>query len=449
MNTTNNQNNPDKWKNKYFDLLEENETLEKSHQKKEDLLCKTISRISHATSGFNKNLDPYLKSIKEQVGKDIILEQLAPELDKFSKAVMQLEEINTTQEEDDINTIDFETISSNLHNILDQSEIPTKFEPHVQELKQKLQNGISPAIILEETVSLLFEIKKYLQSEQQDIASFLTQVTDQLADLGVKASGAYSATKATAEKRNLFDETVSSQFVELQESSENETELEPLKILIRTRLDNISQQIQKHQSQENIERNQAQHELEALTNTIISMEKESLLLKDKLIIAHEKAIHDPLTGLPNRLAYDKQLITELSRWKRYQTPLSLLIWDIDHFKKINDSYGHKAGDKTLILIANLLSKHCRETDFVSRFGGEEFTMLLSNTDAKSSLVAANKMRQVIEKTAFNSGGTKISITLSCGITQFIESDTEKSAFERADKALYDAKKNGRNQCVIG
>ena len=449
MDTAFKQNNPDKWKNKYFDLIEENETLENASKEKEELLCKTIRRLSHVATGFNESLDPYLQSIKEQVSKDINIEQLQPELAKFSKAVMALEEINTVPEEQDVDIFDTETLRDNLYNILDQSEIPIKFEPEVQELKQKLHSNISPAIILKETVSLLFEIKKHLQSEQQDIASFLTQVTDQLADIGVKVSGAYSTTKTSEKKRNLFDQTVSTQFIELQEYSESATELEPLKNLIHSRLDIISQQIQDHQAQEKLERSQGQQELEALSNKIKKMEEESLQLKDKLIIAHKKAIHDSLTGLPNRLAYHNQLTTELARWRRYQTPLSLLIWDIDHFKIINDTYGHKAGDKTLILIAKLLSEHCRTTDFVSRFGGEEFTMLLSNTDAKSALLAANKIREVMEKTAFNSNGAKLSITLSCGVTQFTESDTEKSAFERADKALYEAKNKGRNRCIIG
>ena len=447
MDTTIKENNPDKWKNKYYDLIEENETLENASKAKEELLCKTIKRLSHVATGFNESLDPYLQNIKEQVSKDINIEQLQPELAKFSKAVMALEEIKTVSE--DVGIFDTETLRNNLHNILDQSEIPIKFEPEVQELKKKLYSNISPAIILKETVSLLFEIKKHLQSEQQEIASFLTQVTDQLADIGVKVSGAYSITKASEKKRNLFDQTVSSQFIELQEYSESATELEPLKNLIHSRLDIISQQIQNHQTQEQLERSQGQQELEVLSNKIKKMEEESLQLKDKLIIAHKKAIHDSLTGLPNRLAYDNQLATEIARWRRYQTPLSLLIWDIDYFKKINDTYGHKAGDKTLILIANLLSEHCRATDFVSRFGGEEFTMLLSNTDAKSALLAANKIREVMEKTAFNSNGAKLSITLSCGVTQFTESDTEKSAFERADKALYEAKNKGRNQCLVG
>jgi diguanylate cyclase len=138
----------------------------------------------------------------------------------------------------------------------------------------------------------------------------------------------------------------------------------------------------------------------------------------------------------------------MARWKRYHSALSLIIWDIDRFKNINDSYGHKAGDKVLLLIAKQLSDHSRATDFISRFGGEEFTMLLPNTDGQSALILANQLRQIVEKTGFNAGGASVDITISCGITEFIPNDTDETAFERADKALYQAKEQGRNRCCL-
>jgi diguanylate cyclase len=235
----------------------------------------------------------------------------------------------------------------------------------------------------------------------------------------------------------------------LQESSKNATNLEPLKQLIHSRLVDIQQQFQQHNIQEQTERNKTHDQLKSLTEKINGLKRESSLLKNKLNTARDQATRDSLTSLPNRLAYDERIIAELARAKRYKHPLSILIWDIDLFKQINDNFGHKAGDKTLALIAKLLSQHCRESDFVSRYGGEEFTMLLSDTDSQSALQTANKIRHIIEKTAFHSSGKKISITISCGITQVIEDDTPESAFIRADNALYQAKNNGRNQCIIG
>lgn len=493
------QNNPDKWKDKYFDLLDENEIHESEQQEKEALLCKTIIRLSLATTGFNKQLDPYLLGIRKQLKNGLKSEQLKVELERFSSALMTLDETVPGDEKADasilfnflfhhfpehktelqkieakfendeypnaqylliavndfidslqkiepisecltIDAIDSNKIIDQIQALLAGTEVPAQFESQAKQLKNNLDNQEPVENVLGETIGLLLKIKNHLQSEQQEMAEFLAKLTEQLSELEIRATGAHSAVS----EGNLLDQSVSTQVYELQESSKKATKLEPLKQLINSRLSEIALQIQ----QQETERQTAQQELEALTSKISDIEHESLLLKNKLDTAQEKARHDPLTGLANRLAYTERLETEFLRWKRYQTPLSLLIWDIDLFKQINDTYGHKAGDKTLVLIAKLLTHYCRETDFVSRFGGEEFTMLLSNTDSEAALIAANKLREVIEKTAFNSGGKKISITISCGITQFTNDDSPESAFTRADKALYEAKNNGRNQCIV-
>ncbi len=505
-------NTTDKWKSKYFELLDENEIFEKSRKNSEDLLCKTIVRLSLASTGFNKDLDPYLLRIRKQLKKGLKSELLKVELENFSNALMTLNdsvsedsvadasllfeflsqhfpeqkneiqriEVKFTKNEfpnaqylfiaindfidsiqsisslDNIavsniqnDAIDSKLVNTHLQHLLDNLDIPLQFESQAQKLKDQLYNNSAIDIALDETVSLLLNIKKHFHSEQQELAKFLAQLTEHLSELGKQASGAQSVTNSSLQNQKQLAQTVTSQVKDLQLSSKKETQLEPLKQLIHNRLAEIALHIEKHQVEEEIERIKVDQELESLTKRIKDMEKESVSLNDKLDVAHYRASHDPLTQLPNRLAYDERLETELARWKRYQSPLSIIIWDIDWFKNINDNFGHKAGDKTLILIAKLLSNYCRETDFVSRFGGEEFTMLLSDTDAQSACQTANKLRKVIEKTAFNSNGKKISITISCGITQFIQDDTGLSAFNRADAALYKAKNNGRNQCVIG
>ena len=140
---------------------------------------------------------------------------------------------------------------------------------------------------------------------------------------------------------------------------------------------------------------------------------------------------------------------EVKYCKRYKTPLTLIIWDIDHFKRINDAYGHKAGDKTLELVARLMLNNCRETDFIARYGGEEFVMLLPNVCAEQALIAAEKIRHVISQTDFNYNGESVELTISCGISDFKESDLQHDeVFNRADNALYQSKENGRNQCAV-
>jgi len=498
-----------KWKEKYLNLLDEQEQSTESYKEKEDLLCKTIVRLTIATTGLDPLLDPYLLSIRDQLRNGINSNALKDELERFTNAVAQLKHPAQSQsvetdllfdfllqqytneqqqsllkslrkkaetvkfddpnqlfiaileaiEPDGVpapnilaNHIDIEIVSRQLLLLLEGIEIPSIFDQQVQVAKQLLsaptQNSTAFESILEKSFKLLLKIKQHSQSEQQDIDKFLSHITEQLAALDISVMGASTAAQQSAESRDRHDQSVSEQMEELKLSSTNATKLEPLKGIINTRLANIAKEIQEHNQKEALQRQKTQQQLDDLVDKIKDMESESSELKSKLKIANTQAFRDTLTGLPNRHAYNERLATELARWKRYRSPLSLIIWDIDHFKSINDSYGHKAGDKVLLLIAKQLSDHSRETDFISRFGGEEFTMLLPNTDSQSALVLANQLRHTIEKTGFNASGASVTITISCGVTEFILDDTDETAFERADQALYQAKQEGRNRCCM-
>ncbi len=504
MTLFNKKNTADKWEKKYFSLLDEHDALEKTYQDNESLLCKTITRLCLASTGFNTALDPYLKRIRKQLKNGLKNDSLKQELEDFSNALMTLDEHSAEKNDGDPTLLfdflnrhyphrktEFErvlreyqnhhsatiqdlllalhelideeqsvvteihqsieddpVIKNQLIHLLENTEIPEQFCEQAEQLKIRLQSEDALAEVLESTFSLLLAIKKYFQSEQQEMAVFLSDLTKQLTELGQKAAGTTASTLKTNRKRNLLDQSFSEQMIDLRQSSATATELEPLKQLVSSRLESITRHLQEHQRQEQKERDHNQQTLQELTDTIKHLEKEAGILKSKLEVAHNQAIRDPLTGLPNRLGYDERLVVEIARMHRYQTPLSMIIWDIDYFKKINDTFGHKAGDKTLVIIANLLAENCRETDFISRFGGEEFTMLLPDTDAQSAFVIAEKLRNTIEKTGFNSSGNKIQITISCGISQFTNEDSGDTVFKRADQALYKAKKNGRNQCII-
>ncbi len=502
----------DKWKEKYLNLLE----AEDAYKEKEELLCKTIIRLSIATAGLDPLLDPHLQRIRDHLKNGIDNHTLKAELENFTSAVTHIKQAASQIQPIDASLLfDFlfrqytaETQQSSLHQLkgkseqnrfatpdqlftaileaidaeyadnttsasiefashidanivsrqllllLEDIEIPDALDQQAQTVKQLLatSNQLPPALafetVLDQSVNLLLRIKQHSQSEQQDFNKFLSYITEQLAALGQTVNGASTAAQESAENRNKLDQSVSEQMKKLQLSSTNATKLEPLKKAISNRLANIAKEIQEHNQKEAIQRQKTQQQLDYLTVRIKDIESESSDLKSKLKIANTQALRDTLTGLPNRNAYNERLESELARWKRYHSPLSLIIWDIDHFKDINDRYGHKAGDKVLLLIAKQLSEHSRETDFISRFGGEEFTMLLPNTNAQSALILADQLRQTIEQTGFNARGNSVAITISCGITEFIEGDTDETAFDRADHALYQAKQQGRNRCCI-
>jgi len=179
------------------------------------------------------------------------------------------------------------------------------------------------------------------------------------------------------------------------------------------------------------------------------MEANEKAINASLAEERQRAVTDTLTGLPNREAYNQKLFDEMQRWQRYKHPLSLAVIDIDFFKKINDGYGHQTGDKVLKVVAHFVSKKLREIDFIARFGGEEFVLILPETNTDQSLILLNRIREKLASTPFKTGDEKITVTVSIGVAEFTDGDSSDDVFARADEALYKAKQSGRNQCCVG
>lgn len=157
----------------------------------------------------------------------------------------------------------------------------------------------------------------------------------------------------------------------------------------------------------------------------------------------EIAYTDSLTKIYNRLHFAHFLDIEIDKAKRYGSTFSIIFFDLDHFKKVNDNYGHLAGDKVLEKLTEIVAKANRSADIFARYGGEEFIILAPETDVNGALAHAERLRRDIEKFDFKPAGH---ITSSFGVTEFnAESDTLESLLDRADKALYIAKEVGRNR----
>ncbi len=153
---------------------------------------------------------------------------------------------------------------------------------------------------------------------------------------------------------------------------------------------------------------------------------------------------DSLTGFYNRRKIEEILNTEIERAKRYKDPLSVMFIDIDNFKKINDTYGHKKGDEVLQKVAQIIKKAVRKTDFVGRFGGEEFIVVLPETSPEKAFHVAQRIRKSIETANFGVNG----ITVSIGISGLREEDDYGKLFVRVDRAMYLAKRKGKNRIEL-
>ncbi len=163
----------------------------------------------------------------------------------------------------------------------------------------------------------------------------------------------------------------------------------------------------------------------------------------------DMSVKDPLTNVLNRRSFSGILEREFKRANRYETPLTLMIIDLDHFKKVNDTYGHLAGDHILREMAQTFKQDIRDVDVLIRYGGEEFVLILPGTDLDSGRVVANRIKNKVDEKMFQVDGMKICMSVSIGVANYLSGvcQSPEELFKQADQALYLAKKKGRNQIV--
>ena len=184
-------------------------------------------------------------------------------------------------------------------------------------------------------------------------------------------------------------------------------------------------------------------------NKAIKKSRERLeKLEQELEKTKEKTLYDGLTKAYNRAVFDDRIVKEIAKAKRENKTLFLVMIDIDHFKNINDTYGHQTGDMVLKILTQQIQKVIRDIDFFARYGGEEFSLLLPDVSLERAKEVAERVRKKIEKTKFIYKQEEVKVTISLGMTQLKDDDDAKSLIGRADKALYEAKNSGRNRVVI-
>ena len=343
------------------------------------------------------------------------------------------------------------TIQELLIRLLEQLIVPKSLETDAERVKQSLENKADPADwkqLLKDVANLINSIRLSMQAEKHEFEDFLQQVTDRLKDMDVFLQTETTKLVSAQSDGQQFDEDIHSNVNTIRDDIKQATELPQLKVAVDKKLGMISAHINTYRVAEKKRAQESQEDVASMHARMQALEKETESLKKVIVEKNQQAMFDTLTNVPNRLYYEQKAEEEFTRWQRDGSSLVLAIWDIDFFKKINDSYGHKAGDKVLNTIAQLLNKRVRSSDFFARYGGEEFVMLLPETTAEEALKLADNLRESIKSCSFHYRGEDVRVTVSCGISNFNQGDTVDQVFERADKALYAAKDQGRNRCVL-
>lgn len=348
-----------------------------------------------------------------------------------------------------LSDISYSSVAQHIHTtlmgLLNDLPISSEHEQQAQELRQRLTDGLN----WYELVPLLDELSVIIIATAQGAAD--RELTDYLLELNQRLTSFYNSLESTSsgylesvQDAKTLDNDLRLHVTGLQDDVQTSNDLASLKKLVDSRLDSVVSTLQVYQEKRTSSEAQIIERLQALSEHSRQMEQEAQQLSVKLEEQRQQALIDPLTGLANRAAWNERSALEHANLQAHSS-LLLSIIDIDYFKRINDNYGHLAGDKVLKIIASELQKRLRETDFIARFGGEEYAVLMPDTPLEEGCELINTLRLAIAACPFNFKGEPVSVTLSAGVGKIAADESLDQAFDRVDQALYAAKKGGRNR----
>jgi diguanylate cyclase len=339
-------------------------------------------------------------------------------------------------------------ISVELTNLLSELAFAEESAAEIDEIRLSLLGKLPIDALLEACLKTIGIIISSINRERQSAEHFLLKLNDALTSVQQSVVSSLSASTDLKQKMQVLNQQIELQIDHLSHVSQKATSLEQLKLLVSDKLTAITGSLREKEQLEQQERQQLLLTLGNMEQRLGELETDAGTFKKRIAEQNFRSLQDALTAIPNRAAFDERYQLEIKRWQRYKKPLCVVLADVDHFKNINDSYGHSAGDKTLKVIAKTLKLNLRETDFIARYGGEEFIMLFPETELAELEKRLNALREKIGKIPFKFKNVSVPITISFGATRFTEQDTNRSAFDRADEALYEAKKAGRDKVIL-
>lgn len=337
-----------------------------------------------------------------------------------------------------------------IQGVLRNLAIPTSLESLARDIRQALDRngGSAPKRdLVNQTLHLMAEAKAHGEQRHRELQDFLKATVGRLIQLENAVTNVQTATRSDGEELARSRKVRQAQFIQLRSITAETDDLEQLKEFIGERIDQLQGHLQQQDEAGDEKQRRLEQTLIELGTQVSQLSAETVTLRSRLDVTTEEALRDPLTGAYNRLAYERRAALEVARWRSDNGKLSMVMCDIDHFKRINDTFGHAAGDKVLKEVVRLLQEQLRSSDFVARYGGEEFVILLNGAAEDSALQIAEKLRRTVKAAPFRSRGERVPVTISCGVGTFGGEDTLEAVFDRTDAALYAAKTQGRDRCV--
>ncbi|PSJ46770.1 GGDEF domain-containing protein [Zobellella endophytica] len=337
-------------------------------------------------------------------------------------------------------------LCAKLQQLIDELHFSGEIGDELGKIQQKLLQQVSISALPPLCLRLIELTIEGCRQERQNSATFLLKLNENLGEMHHNVAISLSEGQALLDARTHHGHHIAGELRAIGEHLVSQSNAR-LKEEIELRMRSITHIMAQHERLQEREQSLL-NRMNAMEQQINELKNETAQYRQRLSAQNEKLFIDNLTQIYNRAAMEERLEVEYRRWLRHQDPLCIALLDIDHFKEINDNYGHLAGDKALRLIARIIQKSLRESDFVARFGGEEFVILLPGVNPDKLEKPLEKLREQIKNIPFRFKDERVTITASIGATLLRKGDCTTSAMERADQALYQAKRAGRNQIVV-
>lgn len=341
-----------------------------------------------------------------------------------------------------------ERVETILLSLLEDLYLPEEWQTQVNMLRRRIKNGLNwyELITVLEDLAALLRILPLFDHQFDD---YIQELNQRLEGMQKNLERLQQSREEQRQNNQQFGHSVRDHVEGLQESVDKAEDLHTLKQNIGEQLSTLRQEIERYQEQVNNQSEQTGGHLQDMGEGLSTVENVTNGLRNHVEEQQRKAHQDALTTLPNRIALTERLDKDIQHWKQNGGYLLLAILDVDHFKSINDTYGHLAGDRVLKILANRWRDNLREQDFLARYGGEEFVLIMPSTHPEQGFEVLDQLRRDTEECPFHFKGERLIITVSAGFTTFTRDLSAEDVFERADQALYRAKHGGRNRVECG
>lgn len=301
--------------------------------------------------------------------------------------------------------------------------------------------------VLHNIINVFSVIAIDLKQERDTAKVFLSSLSETLSNVQKAVLSTLSSSEAVQKQNDVMNTKLHAQLSSVSSDIQKANSLEVVKSDINDKLNAIVNLLNEKQKFEESSSVLISTKLQDMTQRVEELESESKKFQARLEEQLIKSMQDALTKLNNRAAFDEYFTKAMVKFHHKPFELSIVVIDLDNFKKINDTYGHTAGDKTLQVIANTLKKNIDKKAFIGRYGGEEFVLVFSDLNKTKLTATLNNLRKKIAILPFTFKNNKVSITTSIGCTHVKKGDNIHQAFERADQALYQAKEQGKNRVI--